>query len=167
MPTFHTKPELWAKLKPLARQMRHDPTPAEAALWGRLRNRAVIDAKFRRQHSIERFIVDFVCLAHRLIIEVDGDIHDYQQDADAIRQAFLEAQGFRVVRFRNEQVLTAIDGVLAVIAHALGEEVPHPPAPSPTCGEGEPRTAKSPLSGTERGFRGEVQTDNHPQEDTP
>jgi very-short-patch-repair endonuclease len=118
-PRFHAPPELWEKLKPLARQMRHEPTPAEDALWQRVRNRRVGGAKFRRQYAIERFIVDFVCLEQRLIIEVDGGIHEQQQEYDAIRQAFLEAQGFRVLRFSNGDVLQFPDAVAEAIGDAL------------------------------------------------
>jgi len=110
---------LWEKLKPAARDMRQNPTAAEDALWQRLRNRQVMDAKFRRQHAIEQFIVDFVCMEARLIIEVDGAIHDKQQEEDAKRDAILNASGFRVLRFSNEQVLSDIDVVLSAIAEAL------------------------------------------------
>lgn len=118
-PIFHAPPELWAKPKHLARQMRHKSTPSEAALWQRLRNRRVVGAKFRRQYAIERFIVDFVCLEHTLIIEVDGSIHEHQQEYDVIRQLFLEAQGFRVLRFTNGEVLQSLDAVVEVIGEAL------------------------------------------------
>ena len=118
-PKFHASPELWAKLKPLARQMRHEPTAAEDALWQRVRGRHVQGAKFRRQYVIERFVVDFVCLEHRLIIEVDGDIHEQQPEYDAIRQTFLEAQGFHVLRFSNDEVLQATDHVIKAIGEAL------------------------------------------------
>ncbi|MCB9450786.1 MAG: endonuclease domain-containing protein [Anaerolineaceae bacterium] len=116
---YHALPELWEKLKPLARQMRHEPTPAEDILWQRLRNRQVSGAKFRRQYAIERFIVDLACLEYRLIIEIDGDIHDYQQDYDMLRQAFLEAQGFQVLRFSNDDVLQSLDVVVTIIREAL------------------------------------------------
>ena len=95
---FHTPPELWRKHKPLARQMRHQPTAAEDKLWQTLRRQS-FGVNFRRQHTIDRFIIDFFCPAARLIVEVDGDIHDYTQEEDAIRQEFLETQGFRVIRF--------------------------------------------------------------------
>ena len=85
---YHMPPDLWKKLKPLAREMRHDPTPAESVLWEALRGRRITGFKFRWQHGIERFIVDFVCLESRLIIEVDGDIHDTQQDSDACARNF-------------------------------------------------------------------------------
>jgi very-short-patch-repair endonuclease len=117
--SWYTPPHLWAKLKPLARQMRKNPTPAENKLWQHLRGKQLLGYKFRRQHAIERFIVDFYCHEARLIVEVDGPIHQYTTEEDAIRQKFLESLGFRVLRFTNEQVLTNIDGVLEKIAEAL------------------------------------------------
>jgi very-short-patch-repair endonuclease len=116
---YHATPELWRKLKPLARQMRHEPTPAEHQLWQNLRGRRLNGAKFRRQYSIERFIVDFICLEHRLIIEVDGSIHDEQQEYDQIRQEFLERAGFKVLRFTNGDVFQRLNGVLEVIGEAI------------------------------------------------
>ncbi len=83
---WHTHPDLWEKLKPLARQMRTQPTPAEDILWQHLRNRQLLGYKFRRQHSIERFIVDFFCNQAGLVIEVDGPIQQYQKQEE---QAFL------------------------------------------------------------------------------
>ncbi len=120
-PPFHTSPQLWEKLKPLAREMRQTPTRAEEMLWQRLRNRHVLRAKFRRQYAIERFIVDFACLEYCLVIEVDGSIHEQQQEADAVRQEFLEAQGFRVLRFGNDEVLQSLDSVLDVIHETLAQ----------------------------------------------
>lgn len=114
--SWQTPPQLWEKLKPLGRQMRHQPTPAEEKLWQKLRNKQLLGFKFRRQHSIDRFIVDFYCNEAQLVVEVDGEIHDYTQEEDAIRQEFLESLGLRVVRFRNEAVLSSIDGVLEGIA---------------------------------------------------
>jgi very-short-patch-repair endonuclease len=111
--------ELWEKLKPLARQMRHDPTQAEAILWEALRGRRIGDFKFRRQHPIDRFIVDFYCAEALLVIEVDGEIHDYTQDEDAIRQAFIESRGLNVLRFKNQQVEDALDTVLDAIHAAV------------------------------------------------
>ncbi|MBD2777942.1 endonuclease domain-containing protein [Iningainema tapete] len=116
---WKTPPELWQKLKPFARQMRREPTLAEARLWEKLRNKQLLGFKFRRQHAIDRFIVDFYCGEAQLVVEVDGEIHDYTQEQDAIRQEFLESLGLRVVRFRNEEVLNLIDGVLEEIAQTL------------------------------------------------
>ncbi|MFH7028698.1 MAG: endonuclease domain-containing protein [Heteroscytonema crispum UTEX LB 1556] len=113
---WQTHPELWEKLKPLARQMRREPTPAEKLLWQKLRQKQVLGFKFRRQHAIDRFIVDFYCHEAQLVVEVDGGIHDYTQEEDAIRQKFLESLGLRVIRFRNEEVLKEIEGVVEAIA---------------------------------------------------
>ncbi|MEW6491236.1 MAG: endonuclease domain-containing protein [Cyanobacteriota bacterium] len=117
--TWQTSPELWEKLKPLARQMRHEPTLAEKQLWQKLRNKQLLGFKFRRQHSIDRFIADFYCAEVGLVVEVDGSIHDYTQEEDALRQEFLESLGLRVLRFSNAEVLNSIDGVLEVIAGYL------------------------------------------------
>ncbi|MEO1375307.1 MAG: DUF559 domain-containing protein [Cyanobacteria bacterium J06635_10] len=116
---WRTSIQLWKKLKPLARQMRCEPTPAEKRLWLKLRHKQLLNFKFRRQHAIDRFIVDFYCGEAQLIVEVDGNIHDYTQEEDAIRQEFLESLGFRVVRFRNEQVFDDIDGVVKEILEWL------------------------------------------------
>jgi very-short-patch-repair endonuclease len=110
---------LWEKIKPLARQMRHEPTKAEAVLWDVLRGRRFEGNKFRRQHPIDRFIVDFYCAEAHLVIEVDGEIHDYTPDEDVLRQQFIESRGLRVMRFRNVQVLDDLPGVLDTIQAAL------------------------------------------------
>jgi very-short-patch-repair endonuclease len=112
-------PPLWAKLKPLARQMRRDPTPAENALWERLRNRQIAGLKFRRQHSIDRFIADFYCADAQIIVEVDGPVHEYTPEEDAIRQEFLESLGLRVLRFTNDDVQQHLDAVVQVITETL------------------------------------------------
>ena len=118
---FTSTNEHWKTLKPFARTMRHVPTPAEQRLWERLRNRGVGAAKFRRQHSIDGFIVDFVCIEYKLIIEMDGTIHDEptQKIYDEARQQQLEERGFRVLRFRNEQVFETFDDVIETIRKAL------------------------------------------------
>jgi very-short-patch-repair endonuclease len=99
--------------------MRHEPTPAEKQLWQKLRNKQILGFKFRRQHSIDRFIVDFYCSEVGLVVEVDGEIHEYTQEEDRLRQDFLESLGLRVLRFTNAEVLTSMDGVLQVIAGYL------------------------------------------------
>ena len=120
---FHTTPKLWEKLKPLARQKRHNPTPAEDKLWQQLRNRRLCDTKFRRQYTIDRFIVDFFCPKAKLIIEVDGPIHDYTQEEDALRQEFLEAQSLQVIRFTNAAIMKEMKTVLAAIAEVLQQQM--------------------------------------------
>src|SRR4051812_39939218 len=91
-----TPPELWEKLKPLAKQMRAEPTLAENHLWRFIRKQS-LGIKFRRQHVFDRFIVDFYAHEVRLVIEVDGAIHEYTQEEDGVRQEFLESLGLRVV----------------------------------------------------------------------
>jgi len=129
---WHTPPDLWEKLKPLAREHRHDPTPAEKLLWKALRSQTVLS--WRRQHPIGPFMVDFYCAAARLVIEVDGSIHVGQEEADAIRQEFIEAHGLRVIRFTNDEVIGDVGAVLDRIAAVI--ETPTP-APSPACREEE------------------------------
>ncbi len=161
-PVRNAPPELWEKLKPLAQQMRHEPTPAEEQLWAALRNRQVAGAKFRRQHVIDRFILDFFCPEAWLVVEVDGPIHDYTVEEDAIRQAFLEAQGLRVLRFRNEDVMQRLPQVLEQVTAALNtprpksaSNAPHPKFLS-MHGEGlEDSVPDSPLH-VWRGAGGEV-----------
>ena len=116
---FQPPPALWQRLKPLARQMRRQPTPAENRLWQRIRKQQVEGAKFRRQVPFERFLVDFCSFEVRLVVEVDGPIHQYSVEADAIRQEFLEFLGFRVLRFTNQQVFLGIDGVVERIGEAV------------------------------------------------
>ena len=118
-----TTADIWERLKPYAREMRQTPTSAEDALWQRLRRKQVMDVKFRRQQPIDRFIVDFYSAKLRLVIEVDGSVHDEpdQQDYDELRQAYLESMGLRVLRFRNEEVLRELDAVLERIGEVLLE----------------------------------------------
>ena len=102
-----------------ARRLRSDSTDAERVLWRLLRNRQLAGCKFRRQAPIGRYIVDFVCFERRLIVEMDGGQHQARAHADAERTKWLAGQGFRVIRFWNNEVLgeTAAvqDAVLAAI----------------------------------------------------
>ena len=99
--------------------MRSEPTLAEKQLWQRLKNKQLLGFKFRRQQVIDRFIVDFYCHEIKLVIEVDGEVHNYTSVEDAIRQEFLESLGLRVMRFKNEDVLFRIESVLGEIARWL------------------------------------------------
>ena len=118
-PGYHTTyGQMWNLLIDKAKEMRTNPTPAEDALWQQLRAKS-IEYKFRRQQIIDRFIVDFVCLDRQLVVEVDGDIHDYQQEEDAARTSALEERGYKVIRFRNEEVLADTDNVLSKIKNEL------------------------------------------------
>ena len=116
-------------LRPIARRLRRDQTRAEALLWSRLRNRRLNGYKFHRQYALERYIVDFVCREHRLVVEVDGGQHGRDNAADAVRSAWLGERGFRVLRFWNNEVMENLEGVLTTIAAALGTAAPNPLPP--------------------------------------
>jgi very-short-patch-repair endonuclease len=110
--------------------MRAAPTEAEKKLWWHLRHRlAVPGTHFRRQVRLGKYIVDFVCHDARLIIEVDGGQHDERSVADAQRTLFLEAEGYRVLRFWNNDVLANTDGVLQVIQAAITSTPTPDPSP--------------------------------------
>lgn len=111
-----------------ARHLRKNLTDAEQHLWRHLRLRQIEEHKFRRQHPIGNYIADFVCIERKLIVEVDGGQHAEQLDYDAARTAWLEAQGYRVLRFWNNEVLQNIEGVVTVIRAALGKDTVEPPS---------------------------------------
>ena len=118
-----------------ARRLRRDQTDVERALWFRLRDRRLNGLKFRRQVPIKSYVVDFCCESARLIIEIDGGQHVQQSEQDAKRTAELEAYGYLVLRFWNNDVLNNIEGVLETIVATVTHEPPHPnPLP---CGERE------------------------------
>ena len=124
-------------ISPHAARLRREMTDAERALWSKLRNRRLDGFKFRSQWTLGQCVADFCCLEARLVVEVDGGQHSEKRDAR--RTAGLEAQGFRVIRFWNNDVLTNIDGVLEVLLAVLTKEEqqedPHP-SPLPRAGEG-------------------------------
>lgn len=95
----------------LARQLRKSWTDAELRLWQLLRNRSIGKHKFRRQHPVGRYVVDFICLEQQLVIEVDGSQHVDRDEQDKKRTVYLESQGFRVIRFWDNDVLMRTDGV--------------------------------------------------------
>jgi very-short-patch-repair endonuclease len=106
-------------LRDRARQLRRDQTDVEGKLWSRLRARQLSGAKFRRQYPIGAFIADFCCYERRLVIELDGGHHAEHVDADQSRTDFFVSQGYRVLRFWNNEVIENIDGVLEQIVHTL------------------------------------------------
>jgi very-short-patch-repair endonuclease len=121
-----------------AQRLRRELTDAERKLWWALRNRQVEGAKFRRQQPIGPFIADFVCQDSRLIIEADRGEHA-ECPADERRTAFLESEGYRVLRFWNNDILNNLDGVIRAIADALSPPHParaSPESPTPSKGEG-------------------------------
>ncbi len=106
------------RLTGAARELRRRETEAEAILWAALRGRQVAGLKFRRQRPAGPFVLDFYCADHRLVVEVDGAIHDEQREQDAARTAILKQYGYRVVRFRNAEIASDLAAVLARIAEA-------------------------------------------------
>ena len=109
-------PMLYSLLKDLAKKNREHPTPAESALWKFLKNNA-LGCTFKRQHIVGAYIADFICIQARLIIEIDGGYHQLpeQQISDLERQQWLESQGFKVIRFTNEEVMADIERVIDTI----------------------------------------------------
>jgi very-short-patch-repair endonuclease len=104
----------------VARRLRRQSTDAEQRLWYRLRNRQVAGHKFRRQFVVGSFVVDFVCVEQRLVIELDGGQHVERAKYDRRRTLFLLTKGFSVLRFWNDEVLTKLEDVLGVIHEELG-----------------------------------------------
>jgi very-short-patch-repair endonuclease len=113
--------------------MRSEATDAEHRLWQLLRAHRFAGYKFRRQVPIDFYIADFLCFAERLILEIDGGQHA-ESPSDARRDAYLEAQGFRVLRIWNNDLFTNEEGVMTSVFNAL--EQPPLPNPSPARGEG-------------------------------
>jgi very-short-patch-repair endonuclease len=107
-----------------ARILRREMTEAEKRLWQMLRLRQTGGSRFRRQVPIGRFIADFVCHAARLIVEIDGSQHDLPSEQEASRTRFLESEGYRVLRFWNNEVLDNPEGVLSVISGNLRSVTP-------------------------------------------
>ncbi|MDP4029850.1 MAG: endonuclease domain-containing protein [Gallionella sp.] len=138
---------LRAATKQNSRRLRREMTDAEKLLWRHLRMEQFDGYKFRRQHPLGDFIVDFVCLDALLVLEVDGGQHTERTDSDANRTRWIETKGFCVMRFWNNEVLSNIEGVkLAIWNYLKGVEALHaaggdskflpPPLPSPCKGEG-------------------------------
>jgi very-short-patch-repair endonuclease len=106
----------------LARQLRKVPTPAEKKLWAYLRRNNLNGVHFRRQHAMGKYIIDFVSAKKKLAIELDGSQHLEQSDYDIQRTAYLESQGYKVIRFWNDQVMKDIEGVIHSIEATLNNE---------------------------------------------
>jgi very-short-patch-repair endonuclease len=109
-----------ATIRGHARRMRHDSTGAEAKMWHVLRNRRLVGFKFRRQVPFRNYILDFVCFQPKIVIEIDGSQHA-SSETDNVRDALLREEGFRVVRYWNNDVLQRSDSVLEdIFAHLHG-----------------------------------------------
>jgi very-short-patch-repair endonuclease len=103
------------------RDLRNNATTCERRLWAKLRRRQISGYKFRRQHPIGPYVLDFFCLQRRLAIEVDGDSHYFTRGmlGDRWRTAYLAERGIRVIRFTNTEIIAELDDVLEAIARAL------------------------------------------------
>ena len=106
-----------------ARELRRLSPAAERMLWSRLKSRGLRGAKFVRSEAIGPYFADFACRAAKLVVEIDGETHSTDEEIarDQRRTAFLQAEGYRVLRFRNQQVYENVDAVAAAIARALAE----------------------------------------------
>ena len=118
-----------------ARKLRKEMTEAERKLWQALRAGELSGFKFRRQHAIGPYIVDFVCIQASLVIEADGGQHAEQLSYDAERTKFLEGHGFKVLRYWNSEIFLQTESVLEQIWNCLQQRHPHP-NPLPQAGEG-------------------------------
>ena len=107
-----------AKRLARAKELRHEMTPAEKVLWKELRANRLNGLHFRRQQVVHGYFADFYCHKHQVIVEVDGDIHDLQEEYDAEREIYLISLGFRVLRFKNDEVMKNLNGVLKKIVEA-------------------------------------------------
>ena len=118
-----------------ARKLRKETTPAERLLWSALRNSTFAGLKFRRQHPVGFYVTDFCCMQEKLVIELDGDSHDFSEREDQDRTATLANDGYQVIRFSNADVLDNLEGVLKMIARTLNVDwqtaFQRPEKPSP------------------------------------
>lgn len=119
-PSMETRHRIHPVILAHAREMRHPQTPAEATLWHALRNRKT-GFKFRRQHPIYRFIIDFYCAKAKLLIEIDGESHlePSQEEYDKARTEYLEELGYKVIRFTNNDVRFKLNEVANKILQTI------------------------------------------------
>ncbi len=117
-------PDRYPILKEFARHNRQKMTESEGFLWTALRQN-LKGFKFRRQHIIGDYIVDFICLEYKLVIEVDGEYHhtDEQRQEDQIRTNYLQSNGFQVIRFSNEEVKSNIRKIIQIIKEELNNKI--------------------------------------------
>lgn len=102
-----------------ARYLRRNESKAEALFWTAVRNRQFMNLKFKRQVPIDKYFADFVCEEKKIVIELDDPTHDQKMEKDAERTRILEAHGFRVIRFANEEIYEDLDAVLAELSYKI------------------------------------------------
>jgi very-short-patch-repair endonuclease len=122
---------LYFKAKPdileAARILRKNMTIPEKLLWEKLKGKQICGARFRRQHPIDIFIVDFYCHQVRLVVEIDGEIHDPQEEYDDGRSAEMEKFGIKIIRFKNNEIETDIEKVVTEIKSIVNNRLESPP----------------------------------------
>jgi very-short-patch-repair endonuclease len=137
-PRFENSPDLRRRMIEIAREFRKKPTKSERILWQALRGKKLDGIKFRRQQPIGPFVVDFYNTVYRLVVEVDGDIHDLQKEADSARQQALEELGLVILRVKSESVEKNLPLVLNTIRSKINEiKLKGNESPSPIFGEGQ------------------------------
>ena len=102
-----------------SRTLRKQQTESEGLLWSLLRSKQLCGLKFRRQHPIGQFFADFACQSHHVVVELDGEYHDHIEENDLRRQRYLEGQGWKVIRFTNDDVATDAQAVARSIAEQV------------------------------------------------
>ena len=140
-----------------AKQLRQAMTRAETLLWRHLKADRIDGLGFRRQVPIRNYIADFICMSAKIVVELDGDSHDFEerQNADQTRDAFFVSEGFHVLRFTNEQVMSNLEGVVETIRQVAANRLrglPLSPALPHKGGESSHTTANvTPTTGNTRG----------------
>jgi very-short-patch-repair endonuclease len=136
-PRLEISPEIRRKMIEIAREFRKEPTKSEAILWEALRGKKLDGIKFRRQQPVGYFVVDFYNSVYRLVVEVDGPVHDDQVEADRARQDILEILGLNVLRAKSETVEKNLPRTLNEIRAKIEElKIKASESPSPALGEG-------------------------------
>jgi very-short-patch-repair endonuclease len=152
------------RLIAFARQMRHEPPPTEKLMWRLLRHRRLAGFRFRRQHPIPPYIADYYCAVARLVVELDGESHLGNEEADRVRHGFFESLGLRVLRFWNTQVFDDQEAVLEAVYRACVERVREDPRFASRLSEGgqftpHPRPLSPAGRGGKKGGRGRRERD--------
>ena len=135
-PRIVVPPEIRRRMVEVAREFRKDPTPGEKILWNELRGKKLDGIKFRRQQPIGYFVVDFYSSVYRLVVKVDGPIHQYQREADAARQEILETLGLVVLRVETEIIEKNLTMALELIRKSILKIKQNQNSRSPFMGKG-------------------------------
>lgn len=120
------------EMRERAKQLRREMTPAEKILWKELRTNKLNGLHFRRQQIVFGYFADFYCHQHALIVEVDGEIHEIQEEYDKEREEYLMTVGFRIIRFKNEEIFNELKSVLKKILEECKNPIPSARSPFPS-----------------------------------